>query len=103
MVRWPGPSRSLMKLLIVAGEVQPSVLGRFRLALLAKPKTLQQCGHGVAEAAILQLEIGQHRGARPALAAHLDSFALGALADLVPRWVVEEIGMGLGKAASVVD
>lgn len=46
--------------------------GRFRLALLAHPKTLQQCGHGVAEAAILQLGIGQHRGTGPALAAHLD-------------------------------
>jgi hypothetical protein len=57
-----------------------SLLGRFRLTLLAQPKTLQQCRHGVAEAAILQLGIGQHRGARPALAAHLDSFALGALA-----------------------
>src|SRR5438876_706290 len=89
------------KLLIVAGL--RSLLGRFRLALLAQPKTLQQCGHGVAEAAILQLGIGQHRGARPALAAHLDSFALGALADLVPRRVVEEIGMGLGKAAFFVD
>src|SRR5262249_41706380 len=103
MVTWPGPSRSLMKLLIVAGLVQQSLLGRFRLALLAQPKALQQCGHGVAEAAILQLGIGQHRGARPALAAHLDSFALGALADLVPRRVVEEIGTGLRKSAFFVD
>src|SRR5262245_38520465 len=78
-------------------------LGRFRLALLPQPKTLQQCGHGVAETAILQLGIGQHRGPRPALAAHLDSFALGALADLVPRRVVEEVGMGLRKAAFFVD
>src|SRR5438105_10378431 len=91
------------KLLIVAGLVQQSLLGRLRLALLAQPKTLQQCGYGVAEATILQLGIGQHRGARPALAAHLDSFALGALADLVPRRVVEEIGIGLGKAAFLVD
>src|SRR5262245_17163329 len=82
-------------------SLSESLLGRFRLTLLAQPKTLQQCRHGVAEAAILQLEIGQHRGARPALAAHLDSFALGALADLVPRWVVEEIGMGLGKRPSL--
>src|SRR5947199_5012448 len=87
-------------LLIVAGL--RSLLGRFRLALLAQPKTLQQCGHGVAEAAILQLGIGQHRGARPALTAHLDSFALGALADLVPRRVVEEIGTGLRKSAFIV-
>src|SRR5262249_5170183 len=43
-----------------------SLLGRFRLALLAQPKALQQSGHGVAEAAILELGIGQHRGARPA-------------------------------------
>src|SRR5215813_4244045 len=83
--------------------MQRSVLGRFRLTLLAQPKTLQQCRHGVAEAAILQLGIGQHRGPRPALAAHLDSFALGALADLVPRRVVEEIGTGLRKAAFFVD
>src|SRR3982075_3644359 len=79
------------------------LLGRFRFALPAQPKTLQQCGHGVAEATILQLGIGQHRGARPALAAHLDCLALGAPADLVPRRVVEEIGIGLGKAAFLVD
>src|SRR5262245_7920391 len=84
-------------------SLSESLLGRFQLTLLAQPKTLQQCRHGVAEAAILQLGIGQHRGPRPALAAHLDSFALGALADLVPRRVVEEIGMGLGKAAFFVD
>src|SRR5258705_12982573 len=76
-------------------RVTRSLLGRFRLALLAQPETLQQCGHGFAEAAILQFGIGQHRGARPALAAHLDCLALGAPADLVPRRVVVEIGVGL--------
>src|SRR5260370_3199846 len=87
-----------------AGAVRSvSLLGRFRLALLAQPKTLEKRGHGVAEAAILQLGIGQHRGARPALAAHLDCLALGAPADLVPRRVVEEIGKGLRKAAVLVD
>src|SRR5262249_23752025 len=84
-------------------SVTLSLLGRFPFALLAQPETLQQCGHGVAEAAILQLGIGQHRGARPALAAHLDCFALGAPADLVPRQIVEEISIGLRKAAFPVD
>src|SRR5580692_1562844 len=58
------------------------LLGGFRLAPLTQPKTLQQCGYGVAEAAILQLGIGQHRGAGPALAAHLNCLALGAPANL---------------------
>src|SRR5437870_9112381 len=88
-------------LLIVAGL--RSLLGRFRLALLAQPKTLQQCGHGVAEAAILQLGIGQHRGAGPALAAHLDSLALSEPADLVPRRGVEEVGIGLRTPAALVE
>src|SRR5260370_23570037 len=87
-----------------AGAVRSvSLLGRFRLALLAQPKTLEKRGHGVAEAAILQLGIGQHRGARPALAAHLDRLALGPLTDLIPRKGVEEIGIRLREFSVPVD
>src|SRR5207237_3093714 len=46
---------------------------------------------------------GQHRGAGPALAAHLDSLALSEPADLVPRRVVEEVSIGLRKPAVLVD
>src|ERR1700716_3212415 len=88
---------------IVTGLAQRSLFGRFRLSLLAQPETLEQRGHGVAEAAILQLGIGQHRGAGPALAAHLDGLALGAQTDLVPRRVIEEIGVGRGEVACLVD
>src|ERR1700748_2866816 len=45
----------------------------------------------------------QHRGARPALATHLNGFALGAPADLVPRGGVKEIGKRLRKTAVLVD
>src|SRR6516165_10410978 len=58
------------KLLIVRGLYSAAFA-------LRSSRSGKRCGHGVAEAAILQFGIGRRCSARPARAAHLDGFALG--------------------------
>src|SRR6266478_6934631 len=104
----PPPVRMPMRFLAKPTSQHWHVAIMHSVAYFTRP--LPACAPRAAENAsavrtrcILQLGIGQHRGARPALAAHLDCLALGTPADLVPRRVVEEIGEGLRKTAVLVD
>src|SRR5262245_40354783 len=102
-VRMPMRFFAIPNLPALAGHectAQRSLLGRFRLALLAPPKTLQRCGHGVAEAPILQLGIGQHRSG-PSLAVHLGGvLPAGPSQSTSPTRPMRHLALGAGCAGA---